>query len=894
MPFSKQAFQPQVGTRSGMIGRAGEQYFFTEHVLRPVEPFYNFISVWGEAGVGKSTLLTSFRDTACSLEFKDVCLTALVDEWPLTPVHLMERVAAQLRSAGAPLVAFEQTIARHMQAIRSQQEEQEAARAAFLRQVPHLSGDGLRGEPVIGSFYAAVAEEARASFWGEHWSFHSSRTDALDELTRAFVEDLNWLTPTEVFYPSYRSRRRLRVILFFDGLEPSAVEAVSWLRNHLLTTSMNQDVVLVVAGRDSIAPALPDEQAIYSMPLARFTEDETRLYLAARGIIAAERCNALWQVSGGLPLALGLLTLDHGADIDLQEDPPANVLRWLARLEQSKQQLVLHTALLSRPFHLDELSSFRFLPASEQERTRLYRWLITLPFVQHHALDGRHLYHSLAREWLSQALLQQSAQDYQVGRWALANYYRRQLERLQGEGGLHISTSTAWLELAQALVYQLLCLPDDASHTSAIEQCLAIASTANHKEAIISLLRSCLQEPPQSLMNAGARTLAEELMHYLEADLASQEFLAAASALIEWVSRAPTFPAPPLARIYGKRGMAYSLRGELKLAMADFDQALALDPAYGGGYLLRGIASSALSEYRQAIEDFTHALALAPSNTFAYAHRGIAYRKLKDYERAIADFDRVVVLDPHLDGVTALRSLAYEGINEQGRGLGNFDQAIERNTADAQAYILRGMALCSLGEYDRAIESLTHALALDPGAAQAYAGRGHVYLEMGDLEQAITDFHRSLEHNSQDAHVGLLLEWADMCQGAPDPETPARLDAIAAMDPQQYASHVCRGVALFLRERLEEAQVELDQSLLLDASKGHAYFWKSLVCAELRRDEEAVAALVRAKTAELPLPEVLFAPLQWLEQKRADFYRRYAEPVLARAKGGQEQQGQRR
>ncbi|MFL5665066.1 MAG: hypothetical protein ACJ8BW_27515 [Ktedonobacteraceae bacterium] len=297
MPFSKQAFQPQVETRSSMIGRMNEQYFFTEHVLRPVEPLYNLISVWGAAGVGKSTLLTRFRDTAHSTEFKDVCLSALVDEWPITPAHLMERVAAQLRSAGAPLVAFERTIARHKEAMRSQQEEREAAQTAFLRQVPHLPGDGVRGEPVIGSLYAAVAEEARASYWGEHRSLRSSRTDVLDELTRAFVEDLNWLTATQVLYPSYRSRRGLRVILFFDGMEPSAVEAVNRLLNHLLAASMSQNVVLVVAGRASIAPALPHEQAVYSMPLAPFTEDETRLYLAARGIIAAERCHSPWACS---------------------------------------------------------------------------------------------------------------------------------------------------------------------------------------------------------------------------------------------------------------------------------------------------------------------------------------------------------------------------------------------------------------------------------------------------------------------------------------------------------------------------------------------------------------------------------------------------------------------
>jgi hypothetical protein len=131
-----------------------------------------------------------------------------------------------------------------------------------LRQIPHLPGDGIRGELVIGSLYAAVAEEARASFWGEHRSLRSSRTDALDELTQAFVEDLNWLTATQVLYPSNRSRRGLRVTLFFDGMEPSAVEAVNWLLNHLLAATMSQNVVLVVAGRDSIAPTLPHEQAV--------------------------------------------------------------------------------------------------------------------------------------------------------------------------------------------------------------------------------------------------------------------------------------------------------------------------------------------------------------------------------------------------------------------------------------------------------------------------------------------------------------------------------------------------------------------------------------------------------------------------------------------------------
>ncbi|MGH2498390.1 MAG: tetratricopeptide repeat protein [Ktedonobacteraceae bacterium] len=876
-----------------MIGRTSEQYFFTEHVLRPVEPLYNLISVWGAAGVGKSTLLTRFRDTACSIEFKEVCLTALVDEWPLTPAHLMERVAAQLRSAGAPLVAFEQALARYRHGAPQRQPEQAFAQAALLYEGAALAGAKVMGEPVLGGLYAAVAREASAAFWSQRRAFRSASTtaslsDALDELTRVFVEDLNWLTATQVFYPSYRSRRVLRMFLFFDGLEPSAVEAVNWLRSHLLATSLSQNVVLVVAGRASIAPALPDEQTVYSMPLALFTEDETRLYLAARGIIEASRCNALWQVSGGLPLALSLLTLDHGAVIDPQEDTPANVLRWLARQERSKQQLVLHAALFSGPFHQDELTAFRFLPASEYERTRLYRWLIALPFVQHRVVDGRHRYHSLAREWFSQALLQCAAQDYQVGRRALASYYRRQLARLPGEGGQQISTSTGWLELAQALVYQLLCLPDDASHTSAIEQGLVVAHTEQHKEAIISLLRECVQEPPQSMIHGSARTLAGELLHALEADLASQEFLAAASVLVERVSRVPTFPAPLLASIYGKRGMAYCSRSDYQQAIADFDRALALDPTYAWAYVLRGMAFSAGEEYQRAIADFDQALALEDREALAYAHRGIACTERREYQRAIADFDRALALDPELRGVSLLRSQAYWKLNVSRWGKEEFQRALELDPSDGQALVLRGMAHCCLDEERLAIADFERALEIDPRNALAYAARGHVYLEMRETERARADLLRSQQLAPHDVYVGLLLEWLGLCQeeSMPDkPGLPERLEALAALDRQQPAASLCRGVALVLRGRFEEALASLEQALLLNPEMVEASFWKSLVCAELRRDEEARAALGQVLAAELPLASVLLAPLRWLAQRRPDFYRTFIEPVLARAEG---------
>src|SRR5215469_1427550 len=166
MPFVKQTLQPHTEVRNIFIGRTNEQHFFIQHILKPEDPAYNVVSVWGDAGVGKSTLLTRLRDEARTAAFKDSCLTALVDERQGTPARIMEQWAMQLRMAGYPLAAFENALAFYKKDVQEWQAEQEVARAAFLRQALHPSGTvRVRGIPVIGGLYETVAEVAGGSFW---------------------------------------------------------------------------------------------------------------------------------------------------------------------------------------------------------------------------------------------------------------------------------------------------------------------------------------------------------------------------------------------------------------------------------------------------------------------------------------------------------------------------------------------------------------------------------------------------------------------------------------------------------------------------------------------------------------------------------------------------------
>ncbi len=64
MPFIRktdsQGAQPPGDARTLFIGRMGELLFFVQNILKPEEPTHNIISISGQGGVGKSTLLTRF------------------------------------------------------------------------------------------------------------------------------------------------------------------------------------------------------------------------------------------------------------------------------------------------------------------------------------------------------------------------------------------------------------------------------------------------------------------------------------------------------------------------------------------------------------------------------------------------------------------------------------------------------------------------------------------------------------------------------------------------------------------------------------------------------------------------------------------------------------------
>ena len=199
--------------------------------------------------------------------------------------------------------------------------------------------------------------------------------------------------------------------------------------------------------------------------------------------------------------------------------------------------------------------------------------------------------------------------------------------------------------------------------------------------------------------------------------------------------------APQTAGTFLDRGILFASRGEYKMAIADFTEALKLDPNMAAAYILRARALVASVSnvikveanfrditvlvtrgnvsvenariYDQAIADLNQAIRLDPNNAVAYYNRGYAYKLKGDYDRAIADLNQAIRLDPN----------------------------------SVEAYISRGYTYYNKKDYDRAIADFNQAIRLDPNYAIAYNNRGNAYYNKKDYDRAIADYEAAMRIN---------------------------------------------------------------------------------------------------------------------------------------------------
>jgi tetratricopeptide (TPR) repeat protein len=170
-----------------------------------------------------------------------------------------------------------------------------------------------------------------------------------------------------------------------------------------------------------------------------------------------------------------------------------------------------------------------------------------------------------------------------------------------------------------------------------------------------------------------------------------------------------------LAEALELRGAAYRIKGELNLAIADYNQAIKIDP----------------------------------KSALAHHNRGVAYDHKGDHDRAIQDFDQAIKLKP-----TALahfnRGNAYLGKSQYDQAIDDYNQAIRLKPDFAAAYDNRCWARAVTGDLKLALADCNQAIRLaPPGNAATFESRGFIFLKMTNFDAAVSDYEAALRRNPQ-------------------------------------------------------------------------------------------------------------------------------------------------
>ena len=122
-----------------------------------------------------------------------------------------------------------------------------------------------------------------------------------------------------------------------------------------------------------------------------------------------------------------------------------------------------------------------------------------------------------------------------------------------------------------------------------------------------------------------------------------------------------------LAKMHLESGKGHYANCHYDLAIAEFNEAIGLDPADARAYNARGLAYYATADLRRAIADFDQALSLDPEIADAYYNRGSAFCDRGQHERAIADLDRALAIEPGHALAPARKWMAEENFAAQNR-----------------------------------------------------------------------------------------------------------------------------------------------------------------------------------------------------------------------------------
>jgi tetratricopeptide (TPR) repeat protein len=194
----------------------------------------------------------------------------------------------------------------------------------------------------------------------------------------------------------------------------------------------------------------------------------------------------------------------------------------------------------------------------------------------------------------------------------------------------------------------------------------------------------------------------------------------------------PEEAVPADAALWNEKGNVHFKAGAYEEAIAAYNKAIELDPAFGWPYSNLGLTHLTLGKYAQAILLYQKSIELLESpkeKAVSWNELGNAYRCIDDYNNAILAYQQADELDPDTAGARDR--------------FGNFH--VEANSRNARVWNDLGRLFFKTGSYEEAAQAYYKAIELEPAFGWPYSNLALTLVYQGDHLAALPLYKKSLE-----------------------------------------------------------------------------------------------------------------------------------------------------
>jgi tetratricopeptide (TPR) repeat protein len=215
---------------------------------------------------------------------------------------------------------------------------------------------------------------------------------------------------------------------------------------------------------------------------------------------------------------------------------------------------------------------------------------------------------------------------------------------------------------------------------------------------------------------------------------------------LETFDKATRISKDSICAVVGKANALQKLNREDEFSRL-LKEARTMKPSSAFDFLARGKAFSSFLEDDKALADYDQALKLDPSSAEANFNKAMVLQHMGDSAGAITQFTAAIKLEPnYVDAITS-RASAFNRNGDTKSAIADYTKAIQINPDDAMMLYNRGRIYLNQLNYDKAVVDFSEAIRMQPVFPEAYVNRGVAYTAVNKWADARKDFQKSVDQD---------------------------------------------------------------------------------------------------------------------------------------------------